>query len=159
MSGPLVTVAIIRRAALIFLPLVLVAACVIYLLYLGQSAAIRAEATAGERRVAIAAEQRVTQTLMMILADALYLAAQGAQENDLRTGEPGALRHLQREHLIFARSRAIYDQIRLVDLSGREISRVAWNHGAPAIVPAERLSNLADAPVFRDTMKLEQGQL
>ncbi|HWA49065.1 MAG TPA: PAS domain S-box protein [Dongiaceae bacterium] len=153
------SVAIIRRAALIFLPLVLVGACVIYLLYVGQSAAIRAEATAGERRVAIAAEQRVTQTLMMILADTLYLATQGALEDGLRAGEPGALRHLQREHLVFTRSRAIYDQIRLVDLNGREISRVDWNRGMPAIAPADHLRDLTDAPIFRDTMKLEQGQL
>lgn len=159
MSGPLEHVAILRRAAIIFLPLVIVAACVIYLLYAGQREAIRAEAEAGERRVALTAEQRITQTIMIILSDTLYLAAQGTLQDWLETNDSDDLRDLQREHLAFARSKAIYDRIRLVDLSGLEVSRVDWNRGIPAIAPADGLGKLASAPVFQNTLKLNQGQL
>ena len=159
MSGPLKPVAIVRRAAVIFLPLVIVAACVIYLLYAGQSAAIRVGVEAGERRVALAAEQRVTQTLMIILSDTLYLATQDALKNWLTTNDPSALRHLQNEHVAFALSKALYDQISLLDLSGREVSRLDWNRGTPAIAPAEGLANLAGTPVFEESLKLDRNQL
>ena len=141
------------------MPLTIVAACVIYLLYLGQVEAIRVEAEAGERRVATATEQRVTQPLINILSDTLYLATQEALQGWLTTSDPDALRHLQSEHIAFVRSKAVYDRIRLLDLGGREISRVDWNRGAPGIAPDESLGDLADAPAFQDTLKLNQGQL
>lgn len=159
MSGPLISVAIIRRAALIFLPLAAVAVCVIYLLYAGQANAIRADAEATERRVAAIAEQRIIQTLMVILSDTHYLATQEALLVWLATNDAGALRHLRNEHLAFARSRTFYDRIRMLDPSGQEISRVDWNRGAPTVAADERLRNHAALPAFQETLKLEPGQL
>lgn len=151
--------AIIRRAALIFLPLAAIALCVTYLLYNGQANAIRAAAEATERRIIDSAQQHLTQTLSVVLSDVIYIANQDALLTLLDQGSPEALRHLQNEHVAFARSRAVYDHIRYLDATGREIARMNWHDGSPEIVPADRLSDGAALPIFQRTMKLAQGQL
>lgn len=159
MSQKQAHVAIIWRAALIFVPLAVLALALTYLFYSSQAAAIRAGAEAVERRMVETARQRLAQTLINTLSDTIYLANQDALSTWLDQGDPASLRHLQNEHLAFARSRTIYDQLRLVDTAGREILRVDWKDGAPGTVPADPSAALLDDPVLRQALDLAPGQL
>ncbi len=59
----------------------------------------------------------------------------------------------------FSRSKAIYDQIRLLDNFGMEIIRVNFNLGKPRAVSKGKLQNKANRYYFSDTMKLKPGQI
>lgn len=149
----------IRRAILLFAPFAAIALCVTYLLYASQATAIRAGAEATERRLLENAQQSFTQTLIVILSDLIYVANQDALATWLAAGDRGALKHLQSEHLAFARSRGFYDQIRLLDATGRETLRLEWNSGSPEIAPEGRLATARIDLAFQQAMTLERGQL
>lgn len=57
--------------------------------------------------------------------------------------------------------RSIYDDIRLIDSTGTEISHIQYNRQAPeaAIVPTEQLQNVADEMYFQRAMQLSAGEL
>lgn len=159
MSDTHTSIAILRRAALIFVPLAMLALPLAYLLYSSQAAAIRAGAEAAERQMAETARHRLAQTLMAALSDTNYIANQDALLTWLERDGPEALRHLQNEHLAFSRSRALYDQIRLLDASGRETLRIDWRDDAPQVAtPALSAETIAE-PVFVEALALDRGQL
>lgn len=159
MSQKQAHVAIIWRAAWIFVPLAALALALTYLFYSSQAAVIRAGAEAVERRMVESARQRLAQTLIHALSDTLYIANQDALFTWLAQGDTESLQHLRNEHLAFARNRAIYDQLRLVDVGGREILRLDWRDGAPETVPADPAAAILDDPVLTRALDLAPGQL
>jgi len=152
-------VAILRRAAVLFAPFAAIALCVTYLLYQSQAAAIRAGADGAAARAVASAQQSFAQTLTVLESDLVYIAHQDALQTWLAQGDAESLRHLQNEHLAFARSRAAYDQIRLMDATGNEILRIQWNDGAALTTPAAELVSMADDPLFVTALQLNDGQL
>ncbi len=153
------SIAILRRAAVLFVPFAAIALCVTYLLYQSQATAIRAGAEGVALRAAGSAQQHIAQTLTVLLSDLIYIANQDALRTWLERGDAESLRHLRNEHLAFARSRAAYDQIRLVDASGLELLRVQWMDGQAAAAPTGDLANMADDPIVTAALKLGHGEL
>lgn len=159
MSDTRRSVAILRRAAVLFVPLAAIALCVTYLLYQSQTAAVRAGSDGAALRAVTSAQLSFSQTLTVLLSDLVYVANQDALQTWLEQGNAESLQHLQNEHLAFARSRAAYDQIHLMDATGHEVLGVRWSDGvAVAIAPAD-LANMADEPLFASAFKLDKGQL
>jgi PAS domain S-box-containing protein len=149
---------ITRRAALILLPLALGALCLTYLLYASQVSAIQSVAQATEDQVLDVARQRVTLTVASVVTDASYLSEQDALQSFLTNGDPASLRHLEAEYLTFANHREFFDQIRLLDLTGREIVRVNRSAGEVRLVPADQLQDRSDRYDTKETLKLGNGQ-
>ncbi len=52
-----------------------------------------------------------------------------------------------------------YDQIRLLDKSGRELLRVDDDDGVPRIIPREELRQMGGRECFRNTLALEPGEV
>lgn len=152
-------VSMLRRAALIFLPLAASAAGVMYLLHHAELSASRTVTAAGERDMVEIARQRAAGALAAVISDIRYLAEQPALRRWLDTNDPAARRDVAAEYLAFSTHKAIYDQVRFLDLDGREAVRVDWNAGAPRIVPDAHLQNKADRYYVRETLKLGPGQL
>ncbi len=150
---------VIRRAILIFLPLVVLTAGMMYLLYRSQAAATRTVIESAEQRIVDVAHQRMLARLSLILSDAAYLSEQEALQRWLATNDPDSRSHLAEDYLTFAKSKAIYDQIRFLDLTGQEVIRVDWNSGSPAIVPDAKLQNKPDRHYFTEGVKLDRGQV
>ncbi|MEH2350473.1 MAG: ATP-binding protein [Nostoc sp.] len=85
-----------------------------------------------------------------------------SKKNDLQRilqGVDGEQQALSRELLLFSRYKKLYDQIRFLDRSGKEIVRVNFNQGEPGIVPEEKLQVQAKRYWFNDTFRLNQGQV
>lgn len=78
-----------------------------------------------------------------------YLDGGGAIQRD----------ELARFFLLLSKESARYDQIRYLDLTGQEVVRVNFNDGKPAVVPPGELQNKAGRYFFRDTLKLDRGEI
>ena len=122
-------------------------------------------ATQAQHRLDIAYET-FSQELQRIMADALFLADQtggrhlaspslvtdGGPDNEFRE-------RLTAEYADFVRRKAIYDQIRLIDLSGQEVIRVNLQQGKGVAVPPEALQDKSDRYYFQAARSLGAGEV
>lgn len=63
------------------------------------------------------------------------------------------------EFLRVSRNTGDYDQIRLLDSTGKETVRVNYNSGKPFEVPAEKLQNKSERYYFQDCQLLTEGSI
>jgi PAS domain S-box-containing protein len=155
--GSNVNAPIIRRAALLFLPLAIAALGLAYALYTSQASAIRSIARSTEDRTLEIAGERVALTVASIATDASYLAEQDALQSFIASGEQVSLRHLEAEYLAFAAHRPFFDQIRFLDGGGREIVAVGRSDGEPRIMTPRQHPEETDR-IVAATRKLAAGQ-
>ncbi|NEO35453.1 MAG: PAS domain S-box protein [Moorea sp. SIOASIH] len=116
------------------------------------------------RNVEMAA-QRAASDFHVIVSDLRFLANQ----NELRgmlDSTSDALQEtekwrmaLTQEYLILLREKGLYDQIRFLDTTGKEIVRVNFNQGQPVIVPEEQLQVKANRYWFQKTLALPKGEM
>ncbi|OLT57833.1 PAS domain S-box protein [Moorena bouillonii] len=66
---------------------------------------------------------------------------------------------LTQEYLILVREKGLYDQIRFLDTTGKEIVTVNFNQGQPVIVPEEQLQVKANRYWFQKTLALPKGEM
>lgn len=115
-----------------------------------------------EQTVALAVDTQtevVTRGLNEAVADVLILTAQNELADFLETGDRDLLSRIAREYLAVCRNRKVYDQLRYLDEQGREVVRVNFNAGRPAIVPDEALQDKRGRYYFTDAMALEAGRV
>ncbi len=53
----------------------------------------------------------------------------------------------------------LYDQIRFLDITGKEVVRLNYNDHNPTVVPDDKLQNKADRYYFKETLKLDKGEV
>src|SRR5260221_13579523 len=128
---------VLRRTALVFLPLAALACAVMYFLYDAELSAARSASLAEERKTVLLGKQRIPANLGPIVSDLQYLSEIASPRQSLATG--GAwLREDDAENFrAFVAHKGIYDQLRILDLDGRERLRIDWRGGAPRIAPAD----------------------
>jgi diguanylate cyclase len=66
---------------------------------------------------------------------------------------------LEERWVEFSSSRTLYDQIRFIDGTGREIVRVNNKQGQAAAVPAEQLQDKSSRYYFKDSIALGKGEV
>ncbi|MDZ7993543.1 MAG: ATP-binding protein [Nostoc sp. EfeVER01] len=93
-----------------------------------------------------------------VISDLMVISKQNELQRILE-GVNGQQQALSQEFLLFSRYKKLYDQIRFLDQSGKEVVRVNFNQGEPAIVPEEKLQVQAKRYWFNDTLRLNQGQV
>ncbi|MFW9260980.1 ATP-binding protein [Nostoc sp. CALU 546] len=93
-----------------------------------------------------------------VISDLMVISKQNELQRVLE-GVNGQQQALSQEFLLFSRYKKLYDQIRFLDQSGKEVVRVNFNQGEPAIVPEEKLQVQAKRYWFNDTLRLNQGQV
>ncbi|SMF40354.1 hypothetical protein SAMN06265365_113133 [Tistlia consotensis] len=158
-SDSLFGVDTLRRAALVFAPLALAAALVVYLLFHVQATALRNAEQADEERVVEIGRQRGDGELAAILSDLRYLARQQALQRWLASPDAEARQALAEDYHAFAAEKSLYDQIRLIAPDGRELVRVNWNGGSPVVVPDDQLQDKAARPYVAETLKRGPGAI
>lgn len=111
-----------------------------------------------ERTIRLAA-QSILQEIDAVLSDVRYLS----QHNEIRTylANPNrSHRHeLALEYLVLATQKRIYDQIRFIDIDGKEVVRVDFADGTPAIRAEHDLQDKRDRYYFQETQWLAPGQI
>jgi PAS domain S-box-containing protein len=150
---------VLRRAALIFLPLAMAAGAAIYLLYNAQTYAFWAIFRSEQKEAVELAQQRATADLAAVISDVGYLARQEALQQWLNLARPVDRSRLAADYQAFAAHKALYDQVRFLDLDGREVVRVDWNSGRPRIVPDGELQSRSDQSYVQESLRLQAGQL
>jgi len=150
---------LIRNAALLFLPLAVVAGVSAYMLFRAEDAATWSITRSNEANVVEIGRERATAALASVISDALYLARQRILRRWPGSGEAGARQALAEDYLAFASQRALYDQVRFIGLDGREIVRVDWNGGSPRIVPEEDLQDKSGRSYVENILGLGAGEV
>ena len=100
----------------------------------------------------------ISRELDSVRADALFLADQLPVRRFVQ-GDVSQLKGIQTEYRSFIRRKQTYDQIRLLDLRGRETVRVNFTReGAVSVLPSE-LQDKSDRYYFRDAVSLRGGEV
>ncbi len=100
----------------------------------------------------------VTRELERVRADILFLADQQAVRH-FAAGQVKEKAAIEAEYVDFLRRKTTYDQIRLLDLQGREAIRVNFDDLHPVAVPASELQDKSDRYYFRDALSLAAGEV
>lgn len=90
----------------------------------------------------------------LIVAANSHEFLEGAEAGDRQDWTAVAADFLQ-----IARHKKIYDQVRFLDITGRERVRVNFNGGNPAVVPEEELQFKGGRYYFLDAIGLERGRI
>ncbi len=93
-----------------------------------------------------------------VVSDLMVISKQNELQRILE-GVDRQQQALSQEFLSFSQYKKLYDQIRFLDQSGKEVVRVNFNQGEPGIVPEEKLQVQAKRYWFNDTLRLKQGQI
>ena len=80
-----------------------------------------------------------------------HLKSEGSLENQKKT--------LENIFFLFCAEKGIYDQVRLIDNTGKEILRVNYNNGDPFMVPENQLQIKKNRYYFRDVIDLNQNEI
>ncbi len=103
--------------------------------------------------------ESIVQDFDFIVSDLLFLSTQNELAEWFETGESAHKEELAREFLDFCIKKKIYDQVRFLDETGMEVTRINYNRGTPYIVPEENLQNKGKRYYFKDTFLLERGAI
>ncbi len=145
------------RLLRLWLPLVLILGLVVVLLYRHQANHVATIAKVNGRQWVKTAEHTINAELDQLRSDVLYLAEHTALQQWLTKGGSGA-QQFSRDLRVFAAHRGRYDQIRFIDLQGREQLRIDWGSGRQAHL-APQLQIKADRYYVRNTLALGQGEI
>jgi signal transduction histidine kinase len=89
-----------------------------------------------------------------IVQDLLVTSSHQALKEFVSKSDSKDKARLEKELLSLSSIKKIYDQIRYLDKSGKEIIRVNYNNGKPLLVSEEKLQNKGKRYYFADTFKL-----
>lgn len=151
--------ALLKRFALIYLPIVLVFSIAL-LSGIRRDEQARVDEIEGNESSRIAvAEGLIMQGFSVVSAELRVIASLPVLRRYLDSGNSAQQAELEAFFLVLSRSGQRYDQMRYLDASGQEVIRINYNDGQPAIVPREQLQNKSHRYYFRDTIKLNQGEI
>lgn len=100
----------------------------------------------------------ITREVRRVRADALYLA----NRRDLRefvSGSTSTREDLAADFLELVRQKELYDQIRVLDMSGREALRVNFAESSAAVVNESDLQDKSDRYYFQESKNLRAGAI
>jgi len=104
------------------------------------------------------AQITLTNVLQDIVSDIKYLQ----EHNQARNGyinTPRARKILEEDFLSFSKNKKIYDQIRYLNLEGKEIVRVNYNNGQPVVVKEKDLQKKDNRYYVAKTIALDKDEI
>ncbi len=143
----------------LFIPLAIMLGGIIAFLHLQETRSQRLTLTLKETSRLNTQKEVVSSYIQAIATDVLAVSKHHELRMMFDNNEPRIRESLAREFLWFSRIKKIYDQARFLDAQGREVLRVNYNNGAPAIVPLEDLQPKGERYYFRDTWQLAEGEV
>lgn len=150
---------VLLRVLLIFLPVAaLLSAILFFSIRLDLQSREERAVTRENSRVEIAGE-RVGRDFSRAVSDLRILARLPLLRMYLDRGDAASGEELARYFLLLSGEMKRYDQMRVLDVRGREIIRINYNGGQPAIVPRAQLQDKSERNYFRDTIALARGEM
>ncbi len=99
----------------------------------------------------------IAKSLDGVVADLLYLADQYQRQS--KNSERSGLNVYADDLAAFVARQRIYDQVRFIDLKGREKIRVNYRQDEAQVVSDSELQDKSDRYYVRKTLKLDSGQI
>ncbi|MFN6481342.1 MULTISPECIES: ATP-binding protein [unclassified Nostoc] len=149
---------LIKNFLTVFLPLSALVGVVIGTIYYQQVQTEQVLFKTNELRKVDLQTKVISGDFHSVVSDLMVISKQNELERIL-DGVDGQQQALSQEFLLFSGYKKLYDQIRFLDRSGKEVVRVNFKQGEPAIVPEEKLQVQAKRYWFNDTLRLNQGQV
>ncbi|MEH1816529.1 MAG: cache domain-containing protein [Nostoc sp.] len=149
---------LIRHFLTVFLPLSALVGVVIGTIYYQQVQTEQVLLKTNELRKIDLETKVISGDFHSVVSDLMVISKQNELQRVLQ-GVNGQQQALSQELLLFSGYKKLYDQIRFLDRSGKEVVRVNFNKGEPGIVPEEKLQVQAKRYWFNDTLRLNQGQV
>jgi signal transduction histidine kinase/CheY-like chemotaxis protein len=156
--------AIFTQFLLTFLPLSVLAGGVLTIIHQAESKAELTAIAKNETRNVDLQVKIAANDFNLIKSDLMFLATQNELQSLLNrpvgTTEKLELQQaIAKEYFSMSGHKQLYDQIRFLDATGKEIVRVNFNQGQPSIVPEEKLQVQAKRYWFKDTFSLRSGEV
>jgi len=105
------------------------------------------------------ASRALSHELASVISDLNYLSLQEGLLELVSSDNSQGYNHLQNNWLTFSHSKKSYDQIRWLDLTGKERLRINFNNGQPLSIAENKLQNKAQRYYFIDTIKLNKDEV
>jgi len=105
------------------------------------------------------ARNLVAKDFSVVTSDLRLLAEIPSLRHYLDANSKDHLSELSNLFLHVAITTARYDQVRYLDSSGREIVRINYDSGKPAVVSRDQLQDKSKRYFFRDAIKLERNEV
>jgi len=153
------TPAVARRALAVFLPLAALVAGGLLLVRQAERRAHGAELRASGQRLVVLGREIIEMRLVPVRADLRYLAAQPALRRWVEHQDPADRADVAEGYRVFAAHRRIYDQVRFLDVSGRERIRVDQTPDGAAVAPEQELRDEGGRPYVAGALALTAGQI
>lgn len=100
----------------------------------------------------------ISKELNRVRSDALFLA-ELSQFREYASGDQTNRQPLENAFSSFVNRKRSYDQVRLVELSGKELARVDFYNNAVRIVPLEELQDKSNRYYFQESLSLTCGEI
>lgn len=118
------------------------------------------ELKAGEHGIVVAQLAGVRERLAHLRADLHFLRDEYEAVLEAENGgSDAAAAEIAKRYLNFSRAREAYDEIRIVQSSGREAVQVSRAGGAPVVVDQARLRDMSDEPAFSAWQRLAHDEI
>ncbi|MHC5675963.1 response regulator [Nostoc sp.] len=155
---------ILKQFLITFLPLSILVGGVLLIIHQAESKAERGAISINETRNVDLQTKIAANDFNLIKSDLMFLASQNELQSMLNgpggTTETLELRQaIAKEYFSMSEQKQLYDQIRFLDTTGKEIVRVNFNKGQPSVVPDEKLQVQAKRYWFKDTLSLQSGEV
>ncbi len=156
--------AILKQFWITFLPLSVLVGAVLFIIHHTESNAERTAILINERRNIDLQVKTAANDFNLIRSDLMFLSTQNELQSLLnqpgdQNESPELKLAIAKEYLSMSKQKQLYDQIRFIDQTGKEIVRVNFNKGEPSIVPEEKLQVQAKRYYFKDTFSLQSGEV
>ncbi|MDG4719041.1 MULTISPECIES: diguanylate cyclase domain-containing protein [Thalassospira] len=119
---------------------------------------VREKVISDDQRYALEKSISVLRERIDIVVSDLLILSESQQVDAVISGTAN-LHQLADEFAIFSLRRGIYDQIRFLDLEGKEVVRVNYGSGIPFAVPQRELQDKSDRPYFRLAENAPRGTI
>ena len=100
----------------------------------------------------------ISREVYRVRSDALYLANRHVLRQFV-SGEHNRRDALTADCMLFVQQKELYDQVRLLDLDGREVIRVNFSGQTAVSVDGEALQDKSDRYYYREAKALQRGEV
>lgn len=148
----------VRIALFLFLVLMSLATCVLWLLH-HQEERSRLDALMVREASTVALQKALILGNFKPIANDLLFFAQCSQMLDMLDSPGEHKADLIRGMSFFSRGSKIYDQVRVLDTLGKEIVRINFTQSGPVVVPDAQLQFKGDQYYFKNVFALNKGDI
>ncbi|MEX0641061.1 MAG: ATP-binding protein [Pirellulales bacterium] len=142
------------RFLLIFLPLVTLTGAVLAAVYWNQARTEQALLASDQRNHVELLGEGIVADFQTVVSDLMILAHGRTLRSAIETNDADVQARLAEDFRLVSQRKGLYDQIRFLDETGREVVRVNLQGGSAVRVPPEQLQPKASRYYFEETMRL-----